>query len=435
MDISISIDNSLDRTVEFLKELIKIDTQQGEAIYQCPFGIGPKKALEKTLDYCSSLGFNVKNIDNYIGYAEIGEGEELIGIPMHLDIVPPGNGWSVDPFSGTIIDNIIYGRGAIDNKGAVSMLIHVLKIIKDNYPVINKRIRLIFGTNEETGMECIKYYLDKGEEIPGMGFTPDAMYPVVNGEKGRVHIKIEKKLKVNKNKPYIIISGGTKENVVPSRCNAKIINGIILEYITEGIAAHASNPEKGENAICKMLIKLIRDNIYFQYRDDMELILKYLCSDYYGDALGINQYDEIFKNTTLNLGILEVSEKKVKCEIDIRYGKNIQLNDILDRLKKIFCNDWELKIVSHKALHYVDESNLVLKKLLQAYEEVTGERGYTIAMGGGTYASWFKDMVAFGPKFLEYKTGGHGADERVPIDHIRKNMEIYTSALIKLLEL
>ncbi len=62
---------------------------------------------------------------------------------MHLDIVPPGEGWSVDPFSGAVIDNIIYGRGVIDNKGAVSMLIHVLKNIEDMYPTINKRIRLI----------------------------------------------------------------------------------------------------------------------------------------------------------------------------------------------------------------------------------------------------------------------------------------------------
>ncbi|ALP02273.1 M20 family metallopeptidase [Clostridioides difficile] len=435
MDISRSVDNSLNRTIEFLKELIKIDSQQGEPISQCPFGIGPKKSLDKTLDYCASLGFSVKNIDNYIGYAEIGEGEELIGIPMHLDIVPPGEGWSVDPFSGAVIDNIIYGRGVIDNKGAVSMLIHVLKNIEDMYPTINKRIRLIFGTNEETGMKCIKYYLDKGEEIPSMGFTPDAMYPVVNGEKGRVHIRIEKEIKIDKSKPYILVRGGTKENVVPSHCTAKIINGIISELTTKGVAVHASNPEKGENAISKMVIKIVEDNMDFQHREDIELVSKYLCSDYYGDALGINQYDEVFKNTTLNLGILKVNEEKIVCELDIRYGKNIVLNNIIDRFKKVFCNGWKIEVIAHKDLHYVDESNLVLKKLLEAYEEVTDENGYTIAMGGGTYASWFKDMVAFGPKFLAYKTGGHGVDERVPINHIRKNMEIYTLALIKLLEL
>lgn len=336
MDINRSVDNSLNRTIEFLKELIKIDSQQGEPISQCPFGIGPKKSLDKTLDYCASLGFSVKNIDNYIGYAEIGEGEELIGIPMHLDIVPPGEGWSVDPFSGAVIDNIIYGRGVIDNKGAVSMLIHVLKNIEDMYPTINKRIRLIFGTNEETGMECIKYYLDKGEEIPSMGFTPDAMYPVVNGEKGRVHIRIEKEIKIDKSKPYIIVGGGTKENVVPSHCTAKIINGIISELTTKGVAVHASNPEKGENAISKMVIKIVEDNMDFQHREDIELVSKYLCSDYYGDALGINQYDEVFKNTTLNLGILKVNEEKIVCELDIRYGKNIALNNIIDRFKKVF---------------------------------------------------------------------------------------------------
>ncbi|HIE0497915.1 TPA: peptidase dimerization domain-containing protein, partial [Clostridioides difficile] len=227
----------------------------------------------------------------------------------------------------------------------------------------------------------------------------------------------------------------TKENVVPSHCTAKIINGIISELTTKGVAVHASNPEKGENAISKMVIKIVEDNMDFQHREDIELVSKYLCSDYYGDALGINQYDEVFKNTTLNLGILKVNEEKIVCELDIRYGKNIVLNNIIDRFKKVFCNGWKIEVIVHKDLHYVDESNLVLKKLLEAYEEVTDENGYTIAMGGGTYASWFKDMVAFGPKFLAYKTGGHGVDERVPINHIRKNMEIYTLALIKLLEL
>lgn len=434
MDLNI-INNSLDETVDFLIELIKIDTQEANPLHECPFGKGPKIALDKTLNYCKDLGFRTKNIDNYIGYAEIGEGDELIGIPMHLDIVPPGEGWSVDPFGGEIIDGVIYGRGVIDNKGAVSMLIHVLKNISESYEKINKRVRLLFGTNEETGMNCIKHYIEVGEEIPKIGFTPDAMYPVVNGEKGRVHIKITRDISIDPKQPYLLLDGGIKENVVPSNCNARIIKENIIEFNEIGISSHGSSPEKGENAISKLLKKLYSQDAQFQFKDQIQLIEKYLGRDFHGNELGINKPDNIFKNTTLNLGILKVTDSQITCELDIRYGLNIELDEIVESINKVFHKPWNVDVLSHKNLHYVDSNDPTLKKLLESYEEVTGEKGYTIAMGGGTYASYFDNMIAFGPKFMEYKTGGHGVDERVPIEHIKKNMEIYTVAIIKLLDL
>lgn len=182
---------------------------------------------------------------------------------MYLDIVLLGEGWSVDLFLGVVIDNIIYGRGVIDNKGVVFMFIYVLKNIEDMYFIINKRIRLIFGINEEIGMKCIKYYLDKGEEILSMGFILDVMYLVVNGEKGRVYIRIEKEIKIDKSKFYIIVRGGIKENVVLFYCIVKIINGIILELIIKGVVVYVSNFEKGENVIFKMVIKIVEDNMDF----------------------------------------------------------------------------------------------------------------------------------------------------------------------------
>lgn len=459
MEVEESVKNSIDMTVHFLQELIRMDTQQKEHIENCPFGKTLKEALDETLRYCKDLGFRVKNIDNYIGFAEIGEGEELIGIPVHLDIVPPGKGWSMNPFAGEIIDEIIYGRGAIDNKCSVSMLIHVVNNIKNSLPYINKRIRLIFGTNEETGMECIKYYLGKKEEMPTMGFTPDAMYPVVNGEKGRLHIKISKKLNVDKNKSLVIINGGIKENVVPSECEAQIVNIDInkeVEFIknlkennknlefcidnkriilsTKGIAVHGSTPEKGENAINRMLNFLVQENMPMENMQEICRIYKYLGSDCDGTSLGINRKEEIFKGTTVNLGVLKVNNREILIELDIRYGLKIDEKEIVNALKKQFNGDWDVNVVASKKLHYVDEENKVVKKLLESYEEVVKEKGYCIAMGGGTYASFFDNMVAFGPKFIDYKTGGHGVDERIPVEHLKINMEIYTRALLKLLK-
>lgn len=458
MEIKKSVDISIDEVVTLLQKLIRIDSQQRAIEDGCPFGKGAKEALDITLDYCRKLGFRTKNIDNYAGWAEVGEGKELIGIPLHLDIVPEGNGWSVDPFGGEIIDGVIYGRGAVDNKGPAAMLIHVVNNIKEEFTDLEKRIRLIFGTNEESGMECIKYYLKSGEEVPTSGFTPDAKYPLVNGEKGRLHILIKKRINTDTKRCYVKLNGGTRANMVPSECSAKIYNvkpeeiekvkGLELEnkklavdisgnglvISAMGKAAHASSPENGENAISKMLAVLSALNMHIQNVKDIISIYNLVGKDYNGKALGIYAEDDIFKMSTVNLGTLYIDEKEIAVELDIRHGMNINSTGIITGIENKFGQEWEVSVLDIKDIHYVKEDAAVIKKLLKAYEEVTGEKGCCITMGGGTYASLFDNMVAFGPKFIGYRTGGHGIDERIPIAHIKTNMEIYTKAILNLLE-
>ncbi len=57
------------------------------------------------------------NLDNYCGYAEMGEGDEIVGIAGHLDIVPVGGDWSYNPFELTRKGDYVYGRGTTDDKG------------------------------------------------------------------------------------------------------------------------------------------------------------------------------------------------------------------------------------------------------------------------------------------------------------------------------
>ena len=161
---------------------------------RAPFGDSCSDVLKHFLNLASDLGFKTKNVDGYCGYVEFGEGDELIGIIGHLDVVPANeDDWTYSPFVPTIVDNKIYGRGAIDDKGPVIASLFAMKSVMDyinenNIP-INKRIRLIVGLNEEKDWKCIDYYKTH-EEIPSLGFSPDADFPCIYAEKSVISLTL-----------------------------------------------------------------------------------------------------------------------------------------------------------------------------------------------------------------------------------------------------
>lgn len=191
MIIGNRIRNYKEEIIKDLQELIKIRSVKGPAVEGKPFGEEVNKALEYVLKRGEEFGFKVKNVDGYAGHVEYGEGDEIVGILVHLDIVPEGAGWNYPPFGGEIHDGKIYGRGASDDKGPAIVALYSLKVLKDAGIVPKRKIRVIFGVNEESGMEDMKYYFSK-EPVPDLGFSPDAYYPIINREKGILHLFLDK---------------------------------------------------------------------------------------------------------------------------------------------------------------------------------------------------------------------------------------------------
>lgn len=218
-----------DELIKNLQELIKIPSVHAEAnIPNEPFGKNTIKALEYTLNLGKKLGFRVKNVDGYCGYIEFGEGTELIGIVGHLDVVPEGENWTYPPFEAYIEDNKIYGRGAIDDKGPVITSLYAMKSVMDyfteNNITINKRVRLILGLNEERDWKCIDYY-KKHEEIPSIGFSPDADFPCIYAEKGLISPFLIMGYSTFKNKNLVLSDidcNNNPLNVVPKYCSCII---------------------------------------------------------------------------------------------------------------------------------------------------------------------------------------------------------------------
>ncbi|MFV0394168.1 MAG: Sapep family Mn(2+)-dependent dipeptidase [Coprobacillaceae bacterium] len=175
--------------IDAIKEVVKIDSVEGESLDDAPFGIGVKQALESTLSIASELGLKTVNIDNYMGYASYGSGEEYVCAVGHLDVVPVGVGWKQPPFSAYEEEGIIYSRGILDNKGPILSCLFALHALQRLKLDFKHEIRIIFGCDEETGFKDLEYYLQK-EKAPIMGFTPDCKYPVVYAERGRANFKI-----------------------------------------------------------------------------------------------------------------------------------------------------------------------------------------------------------------------------------------------------
>lgn len=175
----------IDRVID----LVKIDSVKREAIQDAPFGEGVKKALSCALKISKDLGFDTVNLDNYIGYAQYGRGDTYIGAIGHVDVVPAGDGWKHPPFSGYMEKGVIYSRGVLDNKGPVMACLYGLAALKKTGLSLHRPIRIIFGCDEESGFEDLRYYLSR-EKPPVYGFTPDCKYPVVYSERGRAVVRL-----------------------------------------------------------------------------------------------------------------------------------------------------------------------------------------------------------------------------------------------------
>ena len=195
-----------------LSELVRIPSVCAEGADGYPFGAAVDQALRKALQIAGDLGFRTHYGDGgYYGYAEIGEGAEMVGVLGHLDVVPPGKleDWQAGPFDPVEVEGMLYGRGTQDDKGPLLAALFAVKALMDAGVKFNKRVRFIFGTDEETLWRCINRYKEK-EELPGMGFSPDARFPLIFAEKGLLQLHL-----AGANESGLHIAGGSAFNAVP----------------------------------------------------------------------------------------------------------------------------------------------------------------------------------------------------------------------------
>jgi len=454
-----------------LQNVVRCSSEKGESFLSkdgqvYPFGQEIQKALEVVLDLGREMGFEVKNVDNYAGHIEFkGKTDKIVGILGHLDIVPAGNDWSFEPFSGEVRDGKILGRGTTDDKGPVIACLYAMKALKDSGYEPEASIRLILGLDEETTWKSLEYYFER-EARPDYGFTCDAEFPIINGEKGVITFELARKFAKTSVEGLELrsLKGGFAPNSVADNCRAVLYSpkqefyadlkekiaayreatgfrinckgvGKSLEVTTVGISAHGAKPEIGLNAISVMLeflgtINFVNEDV----NDFIAFYNKYIgfCLD--GEKMGIGLEDEPSGKLTFNVGMAEFSKEAGKYVINIRYPVTFKENDIYDPLDELLTR-YNIGLIKkiHKLPVYFPKDSKIITDLMDVYQKNTGDyESQPYVIGGSTYAKATPGIVAYGALFPGDPDLMHQKDECLEIARFEQMTKIYADAIYKL---
>ncbi|WP_240512067.1 dipeptidase PepV [Paludifilum halophilum] len=449
-----------------LTELCSIESVLDESSAEegAPFGRGIARALEYMLDLGEKEGFTTKNVDGYAGHIEYGQGEELVGVLAHLDVVPAGEDWTSPPFSPEVRDGKFYARGAEDDKGPGMAAFFGLKLIKELGLPLSKRVRLIYGTDEESQWRDMDYYFRR-ESMPDLGFTPDASFPVIYAEKGMVDFVLEGEAEApaEEDGQWILsqFAAGQRPNMVPGQAQARLkgdgdifelkelyqdyllsnrIRGYAEEaddYLTlvvEGVSHHGSEPDQGVNAAYRLVQFLERLDLDKPGSRFVSMISDRLVDDFFGEKLGIAQMDDQLGRLTVNSGIFRyVSGKGQQVHLNIRYPLHGDRESIRKRVEEAVASyGFSITHTEHKDMHYVDPDHQLVTVLKKVYEEQTGEAGKLLTTGGATYARALDTGVAFGPIFPDSADTAHQRDEYMSVEELIRGAALYAQAIYEL---
>ncbi len=407
------------------------------------------EALKYMEDLAKANGMKVfTNPEGYYGYIEIGKGEEMIGLLGHLDVVAPGDLllWKTDPFELVEDGNRVIGRGAVDMKGPFMMCFYLMKELLEKQVPLNKRVRLIYATDEELFWRGITKYVSDGHEQPTMGWTPDCTFPPIYGEKAAFQYQLAVKEDLN-----FEVDGGTGDNSVSPRATYKGNKVMQLQIKMEqlgypyelnkdgslsalGVSSHALRAAtRGINANSRLVqaLSMVEDSKL------LDFIAKYVGTEVNGDTMFNGHFEDETGPITNTFSVIKTTPEGLVATFDSRVPlfattwKEIE-NEILKNCRKEGVN---YKIHNFHDKLLVDKNGFLIQTLLKAYIKITGEVDAKPASGGGTtYAKSMQNVVGFGSNFIGSPDMEHQPNEYALKSDWIKAYSIFNEALNHLLK-
>ncbi len=452
------LENQLEKirpeAVAALQKWIRQPSVPSEPAPGAPFGKDIRSMLDLAEADMRALGFSTFVSDGYAMHADAGEGseEEALGILGHLDVVPVGEGWTMEPFCGEIRDGKIWGRGSSDDKGPMAAAAFALAaVVRAGIP-LKRRVRLVFGCDEETGTVSLDHY-KKTAVMPRSGFSPDADYPVINLEKGGCHVALEGRLSpegvqlkrfnvghavnVIPGEAEAVVAGDEKLASLAEECGRKLgfethaaCRGDEVTVRTVGIQGHAAMGDRCRNAIGQMLL-ILRD---IGVGGAIAQLADLVGMTYHGENLGIAVEDRLSGKLTCAMDIIKAGEETgtARVILDIRYPLLMSVESMMKALTMTLNGRLDASLLSSRTPHFVSAESTLVRELLASYEEITGEKGKAMAIGGGTYAREMAEGVAFGALFPGDTEMAHQPDEYMDLERFFQNMRIFACAIVRL---
>lgn len=441
--MKIDITNQVkDEFLTSLKTLISYPSVLNEGENGTPFGQAIQDVLEKTLEICRSLGFTTYlDPKGYYGYAEIGQGAELLAVLCHLDVVPSGDeaDWRTPPFEASIKDGWIFGRGVQDDKGPSMAALYAVKALLDSGVKFKKRVRFIFGTDEETLWRCMGRY-NELEETATLGFAPDSSFPLTYAEKGLLQVKLH-----GPGSEQLELEAGEAFNVVPGKASYQ---GELLKQVVAGLQAasfdyeqndqqvtvlglpkHAKDAAEGINAIVRLATVLQP----LQAHPALAFIAEAVGEDATGSRLFGDISDEPSGRLSFNIAGLTLNSEKSEIRIDIRIPVLADKDQLVAQLAEIagrYQLDYEE--FDYLAPLYIPKDSELVSTLMAIYQEKTGDTSPAMSSGGATFARTMPNCVAFGALFPDVEQTEHQANERASLEDLYRAMDIYAETIFRL---
>lgn len=454
------LDGNWESMLSDIEDLIGIESASNTLLRRdgAPFGPGAREALDRTLAIADRMGLETDDFDGYMGIADYsGDSDRQVAIIGHVDVVGAGEGWDFDPYALSRKDGWLIGRGTADDKAPTIVALHAMNFWKERGVRFPYTLRMLIGTDEETGMRDVARYREAFDD-PVILLTPDAEFPVSYGEKGMAHFKV--KSAPMESPAIYYIDAGTAVNAVPGFASVKCLADIDsldpaynIGYTKDGCcantrieaygkAAHASRPELGDNAIGRLLQYLISSKVVREEEQRFFelLLLGILNTD--GRGYGIACSDDDFGPLTISCGKLQIEpDRSFSAMFDVRYPTTITSEKILATLRRGFAHiGATVDMTIDRTPFLMDRDSDVVHALLEAYTAATGEDAVPFTMGGGTYARMFERGVAFGPLPLgaerpDWVGDMHGPNEGIAEETLKTQFRVYVLAIARLMEL
>jgi predicted dipeptidase len=430
------------------------------------------------------FGLQYRNVDNRIFEVKLpGSGSQEFGILTHADVVPAvleewvlDDGTRLDPFKMTRVDDKLYGRGTIDDKGSIAAVLYAMKAVKESGLPLDRSIRLMIETTEETGGDAMKYYREK-TPLPDYNIVLDSKYPAVVAEKGSGGLKVLFPVQAPDGQRTAItaMAGSAAANAVPQTATATLKGGDLaqaadrleaakaafvqkyegqggkfgidiakgadsVDIKVTGVSAHGSRPEEGVNPLPRLALFLRESGVVLadnHYAKAIDYLVTLYGTDYLGEKMGVAYKDDFMGPLTMSPNLIREKDGKLEVTANVRMPRG-RTPEQLTRAIGEKVDAWAAAKQARVEIDYQqgdwmarDPKGAWLSTLLNIFGDTTGLEAKPVPTAGSTTAKLMPNAINFGPAMPGKKYTAHNAKEFKEVADLDADMQMFTEMLVR----